>query len=133
MLVCTAKRSHLPHPFVPSLMLRGVNYIYGTGAALVGLHRAGIPSNDSTLLRGARWLVAHQNADGGWGETSASYNNEKLAGVGSVDVCCGGPCNALVTRITNYTRGSNSLTTPRIDLWHCKCFGFFRRRIHMVA
>ncbi len=38
----------------------GVNYIYGTWQALVGLAAVGVPTDDPLLVRGADWLVAHQ-------------------------------------------------------------------------
>ncbi|MHB8684644.1 MAG: squalene--hopene cyclase, partial [Dehalococcoidia bacterium] len=31
----------------------------------------------------ARWLVEHQNADGGWGESCASYDEPALRGMGA--------------------------------------------------
>jgi squalene-hopene/tetraprenyl-beta-curcumene cyclase len=34
------------------------------------------------VRRAAAWLKRHQNADGGWGETLRSYDDETLAGVG---------------------------------------------------
>ncbi len=51
----------------------GVNYIYGTWSALAGLAGAGIGPDDETMKRGADWLIAIQNPDGGWGENCASY------------------------------------------------------------
>ena len=51
----------------------GVNYVYGTWSALAGLAGAGIGPDDGTMKRGADWLIAIQNPDGGWGENCASY------------------------------------------------------------
>jgi len=34
------------------------------------------------VQRSARWLILHQNEDGGWGETCASYADPGLAGQG---------------------------------------------------
>ena len=34
------------------------------------------------LRRAVKWLEEHQNEDGGWGETLASYKDESLAGRG---------------------------------------------------
>ena len=51
----------------------GVNYVYGTWSALAGLAGAGIGPDDETMKRGADWLIAIQNPDGGWGENCASY------------------------------------------------------------
>lgn len=51
----------------------GVNYVYGTGAALAALGAAGVPSRDHRVADGVRWLVEHQNPDGGWGEDLRSY------------------------------------------------------------
>jgi squalene-hopene/tetraprenyl-beta-curcumene cyclase len=52
----------------------GVNYIYGTFLALRGLRAAGEASREAHILRAAEWLRAIQNADGGWGESCASYD-----------------------------------------------------------
>jgi squalene-hopene/tetraprenyl-beta-curcumene cyclase len=51
----------------------GVNYIYGTWSALAGLNGAAIQPEDSAMRRGAQWLIAIQNEDGGWGEKCDSY------------------------------------------------------------
>jgi squalene-hopene/tetraprenyl-beta-curcumene cyclase len=51
----------------------GVNYIYGTWSALAGLNGAGLTPEHATMKRGAGWLIAIQNADGGWGENCDSY------------------------------------------------------------
>ena len=51
----------------------GVNYIYGTWSALAGLNGAGVPPDDDVMRKGAAWLLAIQNPDGGWGEDCNSY------------------------------------------------------------
>jgi squalene-hopene/tetraprenyl-beta-curcumene cyclase len=51
----------------------GVNHIYGTGAVVPGLVRAGIPTDHPAIRRAVRWLEDRQNADGGWGEDARSY------------------------------------------------------------
>lgn len=60
----------------------GVNYIYGTGAAIVGLVRAGESPYQPYLQKALAWLASKQNEDGGFGETADSYRNKQLAGVG---------------------------------------------------
>jgi squalene-hopene/tetraprenyl-beta-curcumene cyclase len=60
----------------------GVHYIYGTWQVLAGLAAAGVPESDPTMAGGARWLLAHQQADGGWGESAASYDHPELRGQG---------------------------------------------------
>lgn len=54
----------------------GVNYVYGTSGALaaLGIARAG-DAIDRAVVRGAVWLRSVQNDDGGWGETTASYDD----------------------------------------------------------
>ena len=47
----------------------GVNYIYGTWSVLRGLAAVGADPRQEFIQRAVRWLVRHQNADGGWGET----------------------------------------------------------------
>lgn len=51
----------------------GVNYIYGTFLALRGLRAAGESEDEACIVRAGEWLRAVQNADGGWGESCASY------------------------------------------------------------
>ena len=60
----------------------GVNYIYGTWQALVGLTAIGIPPNDSRIRGAARWLRDTQQSCGGWGETPGSYDDPSLRGQG---------------------------------------------------
>lgn len=51
----------------------GVDYIYGTFLALRGLRAAGQNEREAHILRAGEWLRSIQNADGGWGESCASY------------------------------------------------------------
>jgi len=60
----------------------GVNFIYGTWSVLSGLRAIGDDLHAPHIRRAVRWLKAHQNADGGWGESIASYDDERLAGRG---------------------------------------------------
>ena len=52
----------------------GVDYIYGTFLALRGLEAAGESDREAYILRAGEWLRSVQNADGGWGESCASYD-----------------------------------------------------------
>jgi len=60
----------------------GVNYIYGTWLVLRGLRAIGQDMYEDWVLRGMNWLESCQNADGGWGETCATYDNPTLKGQG---------------------------------------------------
>ena len=60
----------------------GVNYIYGTWQALTGLIEVGVPQDDPAVVAGAKWLLAHQQASGGWGESPNSYERPELRGQG---------------------------------------------------
>ncbi|MEJ2291009.1 MAG: squalene--hopene cyclase [Deinococcales bacterium] len=51
----------------------GVNYLYGTGLALAALAATGEDPLPTAARRAGAWLMDHQNDDGGWGETCASY------------------------------------------------------------
>jgi squalene-hopene/tetraprenyl-beta-curcumene cyclase len=53
----------------------GVAYIYGTCFALRGLAASGESAREAHVLRAGEWLRSIQNADGGWGESCASYDN----------------------------------------------------------
>ena len=61
----------------------GVNYIYGTWQAITGLAAVGVPADDPTIVAGADWLLAHQQACGGWGESPDSYEFPHLRGQGT--------------------------------------------------
>jgi squalene-hopene/tetraprenyl-beta-curcumene cyclase len=63
-----------------------VNYIYGTWQVLVGLIAAGVPQDDPMIRRGAQWLLDHQLACGGWGESADSYAQPELRGQGNPTV-----------------------------------------------
>jgi len=60
----------------------GVNYIYGTWQALVGLAAAGVSMADPAVKRGANWLLTHQHASGGWGESANTYEQPESRGQG---------------------------------------------------
>jgi squalene-hopene/tetraprenyl-beta-curcumene cyclase len=60
----------------------GVNYIYGTGAVLPALRAVGEDMGQPYVGRALDWVVAHQNPDGGWGETCGSYVDPSLRGKG---------------------------------------------------
>lgn len=60
----------------------GVNYIYGTSGVLAALALIDPQGWQSEIKQAAAWLVSCQNADGGWGETCASYDAPKLKGQG---------------------------------------------------
>jgi squalene-hopene/tetraprenyl-beta-curcumene cyclase len=62
----------------------GVNYIYGTWQALVGLAAVGLEPHDEAIVRGANWLLAHQQPSGGWGESPDSYAHPHLRGQGPI-------------------------------------------------
>jgi squalene-hopene/tetraprenyl-beta-curcumene cyclase len=60
----------------------GVNYVYGLGAVLPALIAAGENLESERISRAVAWLESHQNPDGGWGESCASYEDPAMAGVG---------------------------------------------------
>jgi squalene-hopene/tetraprenyl-beta-curcumene cyclase len=61
----------------------GVNYIYGTSGVLSALALIDPQRHKLSIERGAAWLLACQNSDGGWGETCRSYDNPSLKGKGN--------------------------------------------------
>lgn len=62
----------------------GNNYHYGTANVLRGLawFAQTDPSAQMMCMRTLSWIDETQNADGGWGETLASYVDKSLAGLG---------------------------------------------------
>jgi squalene-hopene/tetraprenyl-beta-curcumene cyclase len=60
----------------------GVNALYGTSLALTGLANADADLQSPWIRSAVEWLCAHQNADGGWGESPASYDDAEQIGRG---------------------------------------------------
>ena len=52
----------------------GVNYVYGTAAAVPALEAAGIPHNHPAMRRAVAWLESVQQENGGFGEDCRSYD-----------------------------------------------------------
>ena len=52
----------------------GVNYIYGTGAALPALEAAGVEPGHPAMCKAVAWLESVQQEDGGFGEDCRSYD-----------------------------------------------------------
>ncbi|HEX5266154.1 MAG TPA: squalene--hopene cyclase [Acidimicrobiales bacterium] len=61
----------------------GANHVYGTGAAVPALVAAGASPSDARIRRALRWLTAHQNSDGGFGEDLRSYDDPSWRGRGA--------------------------------------------------
>lgn len=61
----------------------GVNHLYGTWQVLRGLRAIGEDLHAPGVRRAARWLLDHQNPDGGWGESIASYDDPMQKGRGA--------------------------------------------------
>src|SRR5205085_11118559 len=61
----------------------GVDYVYGTFLALRGLRECGESDREVHMLRAGEWLRSVQNADGGWGESCASYDNNTFTAASS--------------------------------------------------
>jgi squalene-hopene/tetraprenyl-beta-curcumene cyclase len=61
----------------------GVNYIYGTFLALRALASAAPVEAQDSIRRGAEFLFATQNPDGGWGESCAGYQRNHFVAMAS--------------------------------------------------
>jgi len=61
----------------------GTNYIYGTWSVLAALNAIGVDSASREIRRAVAWLLSHQRADGGWGESGESYWPDKAHGEAS--------------------------------------------------
>ncbi|CAB9506076.1 Squalene--hopene cyclase [Seminavis robusta] len=65
----------------------GVNYIYAVGAVVPGLAKVGVDvGSEPWVVKAVKWLLSHQNRDGGFGESLKSYDDEIWAGVGASTV-----------------------------------------------
>jgi squalene-hopene/tetraprenyl-beta-curcumene cyclase len=60
----------------------GANHVYGTGAVVPALVAAGLDRDHPAVAAAVRWLVGHQNDDGGFGEDLRSYRQPELVGRG---------------------------------------------------
>ena len=60
----------------------GVNHIYGVGAVLPALGGDRRGHGRAALQKAVAWLIDKQNADGGWGESCASYMDADWIGRG---------------------------------------------------
>jgi squalene-hopene/tetraprenyl-beta-curcumene cyclase len=58
----------------------GVNYLYGTGAALPGLEACGVPHDHPAMRRAVAWLDSVQQESGGFGEDIRSYADSAWRG-----------------------------------------------------
>jgi len=108
----------------------GMNYIYGTWSVLCALNACGIDHGAPAIRKAVDWLVAIQNADGGWGEDGASYRldyrgHEPAASTASQTawallglMACGGVDHPAVARGVRYltqTQGADGF-------WDEECF-----------
>jgi len=60
----------------------GANHVYGTGAAVPALVRAGLAPDHPAIRRAVCWLEGCQNPDGGFGEDLRSYEDPGWRGRG---------------------------------------------------
>lgn len=60
----------------------GINYLYGTSAAVVGLVRCGESPHAPYLRKAFDWLKGQQQVAGSYGESTLSYTDRSHAGVG---------------------------------------------------
>ncbi|HMD31113.1 MAG TPA: squalene--hopene cyclase [Candidatus Acidoferrales bacterium] len=61
----------------------GVNYVYGTSGVLRAFEPLGL-ARQACALRGVQWLKSVQQANGGFGESIASYDHPEQKGRGAV-------------------------------------------------
>lgn len=61
-----------------------INYLWATSSAVQGLLDVGVDKNDSLIQNSTSWLLSVQRSDGGWGESSHSFEDPKWAGKSSV-------------------------------------------------
>jgi squalene-hopene/tetraprenyl-beta-curcumene cyclase len=78
--VAFLRRSQRPDGSWPARW--GVNAVCGTAGALAGLAAIGDDPAGPTMRAAVAWLVAHQNVDGGWGDSPRSYIDPTAGSVG---------------------------------------------------
>ncbi|EZH65362.1 squalene-hopene cyclase [Bacillaceae bacterium JMAK1] len=61
----------------------GVNYLYGTWAALTGMKASGVGREDKTVKKAIDWLKEKQNKDGGFGESCLSDRYKRYTSLDS--------------------------------------------------
>ena len=61
----------------------GVNHLYGTWQALLGLAAIGVRPEDGRVRRAVRWLKSVQHPGGGFGECPSSYDAPAMKGIGA--------------------------------------------------
>jgi squalene-hopene/tetraprenyl-beta-curcumene cyclase len=61
----------------------GVNYIYGTWQVLQGLQAIGFSMRDPMVRQAVGWVLSVQQPAGSWGESCASYDDPRRAGIGA--------------------------------------------------
>jgi squalene-hopene/tetraprenyl-beta-curcumene cyclase len=66
------------------------NYLPATAFVLLGATAVGENPDAPWLQRAVSWTLTRQNADGGWGESAASYVDPALAGIGPSSAPCTG-------------------------------------------
>lgn len=60
----------------------GVNYIYGTWQVVGGLRSIGYNMSEDWIQKAGQWLKKYQQADGSFGESCDTYEDESLRGTG---------------------------------------------------
>jgi len=60
----------------------GNNYLYGTSSAILGLISNGESPSSEYIKKSLNWLLTVQNEDGGFGESTLSYGDSRMAGKG---------------------------------------------------
>ncbi|MAX24550.1 MAG: squalene--hopene cyclase [Phycisphaeraceae bacterium] len=60
----------------------GVNYFYGTWQVVGGLYNIGYNMAEDWIQKAGQWIKDHQQADGSFGESCDTYEDESLRGTG---------------------------------------------------
>ena len=64
----------------------GIDYFWGTEAAVRAFSVAGANMQQDFIQRAVDWVAAHQNADGGWGQSWESLADFRFAGTSKVSL-----------------------------------------------
>ena len=84
-----------------------------TATAIFALHLHDAERHRALVVAGLKWLVEHQNADGGWGDTVKSISNISTTALCWAALTCGDVPQAAIDAVERYLAGAAGSLEPR--------------------